>query len=167
MPYFLLTLLVLIFDQVVKVIVTLKLEPFQDVWVVKNVFSLTCVHNYGAAFGILRSKTLLLITLSAAVILFVWIKRKKIACYPKGFQIGLALALGGALGNLIDRIRLGYVVDFLNFQVWPVFNLADIAIVTGVGLIIVSLYSDKSKSEEKYSCGPAEDSRRSAGEEDV
>lgn len=167
MPYFLLTLLVLIFDQLLKVIVVLKLEPFQDVWVIKNVFSLTCVHNYGAAFGILRSQTLLLIILSAAVILFVWIKRKKISCYPKLFQIGLALALGGALGNLIDRIRLGYVVDFLDFQVWPVFNLADIAIVIGVGLVIISLYSDKTKSWKKYSYGPAEDSHRPVGKEDV
>lgn len=167
MPYFILTLLVLIFDQLIKVIVVLKLDPFQDVWVIKNVFSLTCVHNYGAAFGILQSQSLLLITLSAAVILYVWINRKKLAGYSKLFQQGLALALGGSLGNLVDRIRLGYVIDFLDFQVWPVFNIADIAIVTGVGLVIISLYSDKTKSWKKYSRRSVEDSRRPVGKEDV
>lgn len=167
MPYFLLTLFVLIIDQLIKVVVVAKLNLFQNVWVIKNIFSITLVHNYGAAFGILQSQTLLLIILSSAVILFVWINRKKIAVYPKLFQIGLAFALGGAFGNLVDRIRLGYVIDFLDFQVWPVFNLADIAIVAGVGLVIIGLYSDKSQTRKKFNEEPAKASRLFVGKEDL
>lgn len=167
MPYFLLTLLVLVIDQLVKVIVIMKLDPFQNVWVLKNIFSITYVRNYGAAFGILQSQTWLLIALSFVVFLFVWVKRAKLTSYPKEFQVGLALALGGALGNLVDRIRLGYVVDFLDFQFWPVFNLADIAIVSGVGLIILGLYFDKSETRKKLSDGPPEVSCGTVCKEDI
>lgn len=167
MPYFLLTLLVLILDQLVKVTVAMKLEPFQSLWVIKNIFSITFVRNYGAAFGILQSQTLLLIALSLVVILFVWIQRDKLKGYSKVFQIGLGLALGGALGNLVDRIRLGYVIDFFDFQFWPVFNLADIAIVGGVGLIILGLYFDQTVNRKNLSGEPSELSRGAVGKEDV
>lgn len=145
MPYFLLSLLVLIMDQLIKVTVSIKLTPFENIPVLKKVFSITYVRNYGAAFGILQSQTMLLIVLSLAVFLFVWLNRAKLAGYPRVFRIGLGLALGGALGNLVDRIRLGYVIDYLDFHFWPVFNLADIAIVCGVGLIILGLYFDKTE----------------------
>ncbi|MGE5604884.1 MAG: signal peptidase II [Bacteroidota bacterium] len=168
MPYFLLTLSVLAFDQFIKAIVTGKLEPLQSVTVIKDVFTITYVRNYGAAFGILQSQTLLLIALSIAVILFVWINRNKLSGYPKVFQVGLGLALGGALGNLVDRIRLGYVVDFLDFQFWPVFNLADIAIVSGVGLIILGFYQDhKAQTGKNMSGAPAEVSRGTVGKEEI
>jgi len=167
LPYFLLTLFVLIIDQLLKVVVVSKLNVFENVWIIKNIFSITLVYNYGAAFGILQSQTLLLIILSLAVILFVWINRKKLAGYPTLFQIGLALALGGAFGNLVDRIRLGYVIDFLDFQVWPVFNLADIAIVAGVGLVIIGLYSDKSETWKKFNEEPAKAAGLSVGKEDL
>jgi signal peptidase II len=61
-------------------------------------------------------------------------------------RFALSLQLGGALGNLIDRIRIGYVIDFLDFQIWPVFNVADIAIVLGTGLLLISLLQNKSFS---------------------
>ncbi len=167
MPYFWLTLLILIIDQLVKVLIVMKLEPFQDVWVLKSVFSITYVRNYGAAFGILQSQSLLLIALSLAVILFIWINRDKLKGYARVFQVGLGLALGGALGNLVDRVRLSYVVDFLDFQFWPVFNLADIAIVVGVGLIIIGLYFDKKEIGKSLSDGPLEVSRGTAGKEEM
>ncbi len=168
MPYFLLTLLVLAFDQFIKVIVTVKLDPLQSVTVIKGVFTITYVRNYGAAFGILQSKTLLLIALSITVILFVWLNRNKLSVYPKVFQVGLGLALGGALGNLVDRIRLGYVVDFLDFQFWPVFNVADIAIVSGVGLIILGFYYDhKVGAGKNLSDAPPEVSQGPVGKEEM
>ena len=168
MPHFLLTLLVLAFDQFIKVIVTVKLDPLQSVTVIKDVFTITYVRNYGAAFGILQSKTLFLITLSIAVILLVWINRNKLSGYPKVFQVGLGLALGGALGNLVDRIRLGYVVDFLDFHFWPVFNLADIAIVCGVGLMILGFYYDhKAEAGKNLSDAPPEVSHGTVGKEEM
>ncbi len=167
MPYFLLTLLVLVIDQLAKVVVVMKLEPFQSAWVLKNIFSVTFVRNYGAAFGILQSQTVLLIVLSLAVIIFAWFQRDKLKGYPKVFQIGLGLGLGGALGNLVDRIRLGYVIDFLDFQFWPVFNLADVAIVVGVGLVILGLYFDQTESRKNSSEGPPEISHGTVSKEDV
>lgn len=168
MPYFRLTLFVLVFDQLIKAIITGKLAPLQSVTVIKDVFTITYVRNYGAAFGILQSQTLLLIALSIAVIFFVWSNRNKFSAYPKVFQVGLGLALGGALGNLVDRIRLGYVVDFLDFRFWPVFNLADIAIVSGVGLIILGCYQEhKVQADKDLSDAPTEVSCGTAGKEEM
>lgn len=62
-------------------------------------------------------------------------------------KLALALQLGGALGNLVDRVRFGYVVDFLDFHIWPVFNLADVAIVVGVGLLCWQLCRREEKGE--------------------
>ena len=70
----------------------------------------------------------------------VWVNRKKMSDYPKTLQIGLAIALGGAVGNLIDRVRLSYVIDFFDLQIWPVFNIADMAIIGGVCLIIAGMF---------------------------
>lgn len=167
MSYFLLILLILFLDQLTKVAVLMKLEPIRNVWVIKDIFSITFVRNYGAAFGILQSRTLLLIGLSIAVIVCIWINRDKLKGYSKVFRTGLGLALGGALGNLVDRIRLGYVIDFLDFQFWPVFNLADIAIVCGVGLIILGLYFDQTVNRKNLSDQPSELSRGAIGKEDV
>ena len=168
MPYFLLTLLVLAIDQLLKAIVIIKLKPLQSITVIKGVFTITYVRNYGAAFGILQSQNLLLIALSMAIIFLVVINRRKLSGYSRVFQIGLGLALGGALGNLADRIRLGYVIDFLDFQFWPVFNLADIAIVCGVGLIIISLYFDNGIENSKKSKGaPVEVSHGTVGKEEI
>ncbi|NLY75085.1 MAG: signal peptidase II [Firmicutes bacterium] len=160
LPYFGLTLLVLVTDQLLKAIVQAVMEPFQSVPVLKNIFAITYVRNYGAAFGVLPSQTWLLIALSLGVIIFVWVNRPKLRHHSLVFQIGLALALGGALGNLVDRVRLGYVIDFLDFHFWPVFNLADTAIVIGVGLIIIGLYHAENRERNKESapdqaCGPA------------
>ena len=96
--------------------------------------------NFGAAFGILQSQTFLFIGLTLVVIVSVWVNRRRLPDYPRLFQIGLAIALGGALGNFSDRLRLGYVVDFIDLNFWPVFNIADMAIVSGVLLIIWGIY---------------------------
>ncbi len=139
MPYLYLTILVVLIDQASKLLVQAKMGPMQSISVIDGWFSLTYVTNYGAAFGILQSQTLLLIGITLGVIIMVWINRKKMSEYPSLLQIGLAIALGGAVGNLIDRIRLGYVIDFFDLQVWPVFNVADMAIIAGVCLIIAGM----------------------------
>ena len=66
-------------------------------------------------------------------------------------RYGLSLVVGGALGNLTDRLRYGEVVDFLDFRIWPVFNLADVAIVIGAGLLILELITTKSSEPDKES----------------
>jgi signal peptidase II len=79
---------------------------------------------------------------AGGVFLLAWFHRHEIIKYPKSFQIGLAITLGGALGNFIDQVRLGYVVDYIDLSFWPVFNIADINIVLGVILIIFSVLNE-------------------------
>lgn len=130
-------LVVLILDQGTKMLIQKSLEQFQTVPVIPGIFSFHYIVNYGAAFGILRHQTALLVGLTLLVLVATVRYRKEIARQPKFLRWGLALGLGGALGNLLDRLRLGGVVDFLDFHFWPVFNLADVAIVVGVGIIVM------------------------------
>jgi signal peptidase II len=106
--------------------------PHQSIPVIKNVFHITYVQNTGAAFSILKDKTFLFTVVSSIVIVIITLVLIKLPAKHKAFGIVMALILGGAMGNFIDRLRFGYVVDFLDFRVWPVFNIADCAIVIGV-----------------------------------
>lgn len=135
--YYCTVLLVLLLDQGTKLLVQKHLALFQTVPVIPRVFSLTHIINYGAAFGILRYQTTFLVALTLLVIGIAFFYRKQIKDQPKYIRFGLALGLGGALGNLIDRFRLGGVVDFLDLHFWPIFNFADIAIVFGVAIIVL------------------------------
>ncbi|CEP69486.1 Peptidase A8, signal peptidase II [Moorella glycerini] len=135
LPFLLLVALVLGIDQLSKYIIRANFRPNESLPVINSVFHLTYVNNPGAAFGLLAYKTPVFIgvTLLVAVIILVAYR-----FLPPGrilLRLALALMLGGALGNLIDRLRFGYVVDFLDFRIWPVFNLADMAIVSGVILL--------------------------------
>ena len=84
--------------------------------------------------------------MAIVVLMFVVYMRKKILEEPLPIQIGIALFVGGALGNLIDRMKTGLVVDFFDFRIWPVFNIADIAICLGVGVMIWSIIREELKS---------------------
>mgnify|MGYP001561201341 CR=1 FL=1 len=122
--------IVLFLDQLTKFLVTKNLELNNSIPVIQGVFNLTLVHNRGAAFGIFKNQFYLFILSSvAAVILIYSILRKNKR--NNSYTFSLSLILGGAIGNLIDRVSLGYVVDFLDFRVWPVFNIADSAITIG------------------------------------
>ena len=111
--------------------------------VVEGFFYLTLVRNTGAAFGIFSNHggLFFLIVSCLAVITIAIFLRKKPVSLPR--DLGFALILGGAVGNLIDRVRLGYVVDFFDFRIWPVFNVADSAITVGALLVIISALSRK------------------------
>ena len=141
MPYLFILAAVFVLDQGSKLVVLGRLSPFENIPLVPDYLALQYTMNYGAAFSMFWSQRWLLILVGLAVFAGVWLKRKLLAQYPKLIRLGLAVALGGALGNLVDRIRLGYVVDFIYFHIravfgWPVFNVADAAIVIGAGLII-------------------------------
>ncbi|MBW2966552.1 signal peptidase II [Candidatus Woesearchaeota archaeon] len=133
---FLISLSIIILDQLIKFIIIKKIPLNSSIKIIPKIFSLTHIHNYGAAFGLFQNASQLLIWFSIiiiGVILYMYDKIPK----EKIIQIFVALVLGGTLGNLIDRIRFGYVIDFLNFKIWPAFNLADSAITIGIiGLII-------------------------------
>lgn len=115
--------------------------------VIPHVFHITYILNAGAAFGILENQQWFFIlvgilVLGAAAWFYSCLQREN--AY---IRYGVSLLLGGAAGNLIDRIFRGSVIDFFDFRIWPVFNIADIAIVVGVGCIIYSiLFKMKEKS---------------------
>lgn len=111
--------------------------------VIPRIFHLTLVHNTGAAFGILKGGTFLLagVTIFCLVAIFVLLNNKKLwsrffaGPLDNWFVLAFGLILGGACGNLLDRLHFSYVIDFLDFRIWPVFNLADSAITVG-GVIL-------------------------------
>lgn len=116
----------------------------QSIPVFENIFHITVIFNTGAAFGILKGNTTLLTYLGILFIgLFIFFikqeEKKSII-----FLISCGLILGGALSNLYDRIFLGFVVDYIDLRIWPVFNLADSAISVGVAILLVrSLWAKK------------------------
>jgi len=138
--FYSLALLVLITDQLSKRWVSGLFQPGDSRDLVPGFFSLTYVRNTGGAFGILPAGTLALAgaALLAAGAIVAYVSRLK-APLPPLLAIALALPLGGALGNFVDRVRLRYVVDFFDvhvgFHQWPVFNVADSAICVGVALL--------------------------------
>jgi signal peptidase II len=142
-----LSLAIIVLDQITKQLVFINLEPYETLRLLP-VFNLTHMRNTGAAFSMLSSASpLFFIALGVAVSvgILIWLRR-----HPHGetlVAIGLALILGGALGNVIDRAYRGYVVDFLDFHIgecgwchWPAFNVADSAIVIGAGLLIWDMF---------------------------
>jgi len=128
-------LIILALDQLSKFIVIKNLNANQSIPIIKGLLYVTFVRNRGAAFGILKNQLPLFIftALFAVVLIFLVISKKKER--PLILNISLGLILAGAIGNLIDRLFLGYVVDFIDFRIWPVFNVADSAITIGAVLL--------------------------------
>lgn len=133
---FVLPLAVVILDQFSKYIVVENMALGESIPIIEEVFHLTYILNPGAAFGMFAHNRLFFIAIAVVVIgIIIW-ARKEILASPWEVKAGCGLFLGGAIGNLIDRARQGLVIDFFDFRIWPVFNIADIAICIGVGLII-------------------------------
>ncbi|MAG08550.1 signal peptidase II [Candidatus Woesearchaeota archaeon] len=129
-------IILILVDQLTKFLVMRNLSLSQSVPVIKNILHITLIKNTGAAFGIFRNTNTVLIWVTVIVIGFILFYFDKIAD-SKLSSVFTAFILSGAVGNLIDRIRLGYVVDFIDFGFWPAFNVADSAIVVGViGLVV-------------------------------
>ncbi|TRZ96380.1 signal peptidase II [bacterium] len=134
---FILLFSILLVDQLSKYTFNRVLYLNQSLPVIKGIFHLTLVHNRGAAFGVLKDKVPLFIITSLIAAVLIWLALSKCNKTPqdKICRVALILILAGGIGNLIDRIALGYVVDFLDFRIWPVFNLADSAITIGAILL--------------------------------
>ncbi|MGE5632881.1 MAG: signal peptidase II [Caulobacteraceae bacterium] len=130
-------------DQAIKYYIVNSL-PAEGITVIKNFFYLIYVENRGIAFGMLKNKTLFfIITISIISVAIAFMIYKFYKTYPF-IAVCLSLILGGAIGNLIDRIRLGFVVDYLHFSIFPpVFNLADSAIVVGAILLGITVIFNK------------------------
>ena len=117
--------IVLLLDQLTKITITSYLTLHQSIPIIKNIFHLTYITNTGSVFGILEGWQLPLIFFSIAVIGFIFYYSDKIKEKERLLQIFIGFILGATIGNLIDRVIFGHVIDFLDFRVWPVFNIAD------------------------------------------
>ncbi len=141
-----LILLVFLLDRLAKVW-ALKHLPWGSLEVLPF-FSLTYAQNTGVAFGMFRDSNLFFLVFSTALIGGLLVFRRRIQAYGRLASLGLALVLGGALGNLYDRISYGFVVDFFDFSFFPaVFNVADSAITVGAALLALGMKDEKSAGE--------------------
>jgi len=136
-------------DQLTKHLVTAGLRLEEGLHVV-GPFWIHHVRNAGIAFGLFASATPVVIVLTGiAIAWMLWYFGRSGARHPV-LPVALGLVIGGSLSNLLDRVRLGYVTDFLDFRYWPAFNLADSFIVVGVGLLLVALaVSDREPSRRR------------------
>ena len=130
---------VVAFDQFTKAVVMRSMVPGQSIPILQNVFHLTYVLNPGAAFGILSNQRMFLLITGAVLILATAYFYPLLKKSDAWLQLGATAILSGAVANLIDRAQTGYVVDFFDFRIWPVFNVADIAIVLGMGFMIYAI----------------------------
>ncbi|MFW6023045.1 MAG: signal peptidase II [Halanaerobiaceae bacterium] len=140
--FYILILLIVIFDQLIKVVIQSNFVPGQSIPVINNIFHLTYVRNIGAGFGILAGRRSFFIILTVLILIFLMIYRYKMSSNIYS-DIAIALIIGGAIGNLIDRVRLRYVVDYLDFRIWPVFNLADSAVSVGAVILMIYIWNQK------------------------
>jgi signal peptidase II len=138
--------LAILADQVSKAYVVARLdlhESWMPLGFIEPLFRFTHVHNTGAAFGLFPqggSIFLLIAVIVSAIIVYYY---RQIPGHAWLVRLALGLQLGGALGNVIDRVRLGYVVDFFNVEYWPVFNVADSCIVIGVALLALAMLREE------------------------
>ena len=137
-----LALLILAFDQVTKRFIVNNVPPYavvQPLPALAHLFNLTYITNTGAAFGLFQDRSILFVGIAVIVSVAIVFYLRQVPQDEWLVKISLAMQLGGALGNLLDRVRLGFVVDFVDFHAWPVFNFADTFIVVGVGLLAYCL----------------------------
>ena len=134
-------LLLVVLDRLCKLVVAGNMVLGQSIPLISGVLHITYIKNTGAAFGILPGQQWFLIIVSTLVVVALLVFAHKLG-RSLLVQLSLALMIGGATGNLLDRLFLGWVIDFIDFRIWPVFNLADIALVMGVGLLLTDMYLD-------------------------
>jgi len=134
---------VLLIDQVSKAVVSSKLSVGQSIPIIKNVLHITFVKNTGAAFGLFKNSVYFFIAISVVAVVMIsaiLIKSIRNGKFLDNFlcSFSLVLIMSGAIGNLIDRVNLRYVVDFIDVRIWPVFNIADSSITIGTALLLIS-----------------------------
>lgn len=147
MPYLLLILALVGIDQLVKWIVSSQMVLNSSLPVL-GIIKITYIQNTGAAFGILEGGRILFVAITLALIVAALLLRKKPGM--KRYYLPASLIIAGALGNCIDRVFRNYVVDYIDFTVWPVFNIADIAVCCGAALLVLLVITDKSDKSDKF-----------------
>lgn len=151
--------LILAADQITKLLVAARLEVGQSVPAINGLFEITYVQNQGAAFGILQGRklTLILVTVVIFVFLIIYALRRNTSSW--WLMWSLTLITSGGIGNLIDRVALGYVRDFIDvsFIEFPVFNIADCGVTIGaVMMVLYIMVEEHRRSEEDFFDGDPE-----------
>ena len=154
---FLIAAVSIVADQLIKIMVINNLKPIKSVTIIDNLLDFTYVENKGMAFGMLANQRWIFIVLTSAVIIALVIAVLKLKNQSRLFYVSAALLIGGGIGNLIDRILYGYVVDYISLSFFPpVCNFADYCVTAGVILFLVYLFfftdflkSDKEKRVDK------------------
>ena len=149
------TVVTLVLDQWTKQLILSRFSLYESVTVLENFFHITYVRNKGAAFGIFADSAFRIpffITVSTVAVVGILWYLLKTEHHQKWFQAALSLIFAGAIGNLIDRIRFGEVIDFLDAHWyqhhWPAFNVADSAICIGVGILLVDMFLDERRKKQ-------------------
>lgn len=127
-------------DQLVKLLIVENFTLFEsiEIW---NFIHLTYIHNTGAAFGILEGARFAFVLFNVILLVAaIWAWRKP---WMGRYKLSVSLIIAGALGNCIDRLFRGYVVDFIDLSYWPIFNIADIAVVCGTILLSIMIFTAK------------------------
>lgn len=147
---FAVSVITLFIDQITKIIIPIFLKVGEKTTIIKNFFSIYFIENYGAAWSIFDYKVEILIVASI-VSLIILVRYMYNFKTNKRNNIAFGFVIGGIFGNLIDRVFLGYVRDFLSFKIasyqYPIFNFADVAIVLGVFLLIIAILKGEDKNE--------------------
>ncbi len=144
-------------DQLIKILVINNLKPVKSVTVIENLLNFTYVENKGMAFGMLANQRWIFIALTSAVIVALAVAVFKLKKQGTMFYISAALLIGGGIGNMIDRLMYGYVVDYISLSFFPpVCNFADYCVTAGVIMLLIYLFfftdflkSDKEKKVDK------------------
>jgi signal peptidase II len=149
---FVVTAAIVVVDQLSKRLIEVALPLNQScapIDSLAHLFRITHVSNTGAAFGLFPSGSLLFTIVAIAVAAVIVVYNFRLPANNRMFRFALGLQLGGAMGNLIDRFRLGHVTDFLDFGPWPVFNVADTSIVAGVIVLALLLLVEQRQEAER------------------
>ena len=135
--------LIVLMDQVLKILISHQLLVLEEIKIIPQFFSLQYVQNTGAAFGIFENNPIFLAIISLVILVLLTKFLYHEENISKFSIVGYSLLVGGLVGNLIDRIVHGFVIDYLSFNIFgygfPVFNLADIGIVVGLGILIIDI----------------------------
>lgn len=143
----------IVLDQISKLLVVAFLKPVGTLPLIPNVFHFTYLENDGAAFGMLSEHRWIFMVISSVAILAIGVYLFRFCRESMLFRVSLAMIVSGGVGNMIDRIRLGYVIDFIDFRAFSfwkwIFNVADALVVVGCILIFLSVILDEVKSHRE------------------
>jgi signal peptidase II len=143
---------IIIVDRLTKLFFLDLLSYGESLPVIRNIFHFTLIHNTGIAFGLFKNHgfVFIIVPVIAAVLLVfnIYYYKQNDEALHRSYIVGFSLILGGAIGNLIDRIAFGYVIDFIDFRIWPVFNVADSAITIGAIIVAIKCFQLSHKTSE-------------------